>query len=217
MNAINWKFCLVAIMVLRFLNSATAQEGWKLQKDNDGIKVMTRASDESPFDEFRATMQLNQPIHALVAVLQDIESMPEWAYNVKSASILKESADTVQYYYTEVSIPFPFTNRDAVYRNTYHWNSDSSLLVVNIQMLPEYIEEKENLVRIPLGRGFWRVNVVDDKTLDITFQMLVDPGGNVPSWLANMFVNETPVQTFTRLREVIRDKKYQDRKFDFLE
>lgn len=203
-----------AAMTLSF--SGMAQEGWTLSKDKDGIKVYTRATDESPFDEFRATMVLNQSVHSLIAVLQDIENMPEWAYNVKSASILKELGDTVQFYYTEVSIPFPFTNRDAVYKGSYYWKNDSSLLVVDIQMLPNYIEPKEDLVRIPFGKGFWRVKVLDDKRLDVTFQMVVDPGGSVPAWMANMFVNETPIYTFTKLREMIVKEKYQQQQFDFV-
>jgi hypothetical protein len=193
------------------------QDGWTLQKDKNGIKVYTRKNDKSPFDEFRATMQLDQTIHAFVAVMRDVESLHEWAYNVKNAKPLNLMGDSLQIYYSEVSIPFPFTNRDCIYRNHYTWKNDSSLLVIDIDILPDYIEEKENFVRIPFGQGYWRVKVLDDKQLDITFQMVVDPGGSVPSWLANMFVNETPTYTLTKLREVITKEKYQNQKFDFLE
>lgn len=206
---------LLAAMVLTL--PGIGQQGWALSRDKDGMKIYTRPSDDSPFDEFRATMQLDQSVHSLVAVLQDIENMPDWAYNVISGRILKEYGDTIQYYYTEVSIPFPFTNRDAVYRNTYEWKNDSSLLVVDIQMLPDYIEETENLVRIPYGKGSWRIKVLDNSRLDVTFQMVVDPGGSVPSWLANLFVNETPAYTFTKIREIIVKEKYQTQRFDFLE
>ena len=68
--------------------------------------------------------------------------------------------DSLQYYYSEVSIPFPFTDRDGIYRNHYTWKNDSSLLVIDIDILPDYIEERENLVRIPFGKGFWRVKVL---------------------------------------------------------
>lgn len=207
---------LILLAALALTLPGIGQQSWTLSKDKDGIKIYTRSSDKSPFDEFRATMQLDQSIHSLVAVLQDIENMPDWAYNVISGRILKAYGDTIQYYYTEVSIPFPFTNRDAVYRNTYEWKNDSSLLVVDIQMLPDYLEETENLVRIPYGKGSWRIKVLDNGRLDVTFQMVVDPGGSVPSWLANMFVNETPAYTFTKIREIIVKDKYQTQRFDFL-
>lgn len=217
MKSINRKFLLVVLVAIQLLNTAAAQESWTFEKEKDGIKVFTRPSPESPFAEFRATMQLNQPVHALVAVLQDIENMPQWAFNVSHSGFIKEPTATEQFFYTEVSLPFPFANRDAVYRNNYYWYNDSSLLIVDIQMLPAYMEEKENLVRIPLGKGSWRVKVLDDKTLEVTFQMLVDPGGNVPAWLANMFIDDTPVYTLSHLREVIVKEEYQNRKFDFLE
>ncbi len=217
MNLNSCKYFLILFFAIAFLLSGMGQNGWKLERDKDGIKVYTRATDQSPFDEFRATIKLNQSIHSFVAVMRDAESLPDWAYNVKNARTLKIMGDSLQYYYSEVSIPFPFTDRDGIYRNRYTWNNDSSLLVIDIDILPDYIEEKEGLVRIPFGKGFWRVKVVGDNQLDVTFQMLVDPGGKVPSWMANMFIDDTPTYTLTKLREVIVKEKYQNRKFDFLE
>jgi hypothetical protein len=217
MNLKSCKYFLIVFFANALLFSGFGQVSWTLQKDKDGIKVYTRDSDKSAFDEFRATMLLNQSIHSFVAVMRDAEGLPEWAYNVKNASTLKIMGDSLQYYYSEVSIPFPFTNRDGIYRNSYTWKPDSSLLIIEINILPDYIEKKENFVRIPFGQGFWRVKVLEDKLIDVTFQMVVDPGGSVPSWLANMFVNETPTYTLTNLRKVIVKEKYQSRKFGFLE
>jgi len=217
MNLSSCKYCFIALAGIVLSFSGIGQKGWKLEKDKDGITVYTRDSDKSTFDEFRATMQLNQSIHSFVAVMRDVESLHEWAYNVKNAKPLMLLGESLQYYYSEVSIPFPFTDRDGIYRNRYTWKSDSSLLVIDIDILPDYIEKKEDLVRIPFGKGFWRVKVLDDKRIDITFQMVVDPGGSVPSWLANMFVNETPTYTLTKLREIIIKEKYQKQRFNFLE
>jgi hypothetical protein len=217
MNLSSCKYCFIALAGIVLSFSGIGQKGWKLQKDKDGIKVYTRDSDKSAFDEFRATMQLNQSIHSFVAVIRDVESLHEWAYNVKNARPLKMMGDSLQYYYSEVSIPFPFTDRDGIYRNSYTWKSDSSLLIIDIDILPVYIEKKEDLVRIPFGKGFWRVKVLGDRLIDITFQMVVDPGGGVPSWMANIFIDDTPTYTLTKLREVIVKEKYQNRKFDFLE
>jgi hypothetical protein len=212
-----FKYFLILFSTNAFLFSAYGQEEWTLQKDKDGIKVYTRDSDKSAFDEFRATMQLNQSIHSFVAVMRDAESLPDWAYSVKNARTLKMMGDSLQYYYSEVSIPFPFTDRDGIYRNCYTWNSDSSLLVIDIDILPDYIEEKEGLVRIPYGKGFWRVKVLGERLIETTFQMVVDPGGSVPSWMANIFIDDTPTYTLTKLREVIVKEKYQNQKFEFLE
>ena len=52
--------------------------------------------------------------------------------------------------------------------------------------------------------------------LDITFSMQVDPGGSLPGWVANIFVDTTPYSTMTELRKVMDDKKYQNKKFSFI-
>ncbi len=211
------KIVLLLFSVYILLVSAYGQENWSMRQDKNGIKVFSRATEKAGFDEFRATMQLNQSIHSFLAVLLDVENLDKWAYNVKNAHLLKVMGDSVQIYYSEVSMPFPFTNRDGIYMNRFTWKNDSSLLLIDIEILPDYMGKKEKYVRIPYGKGFWRVKVRDDKQLDITFQMQVDPGGNIPSWLANMFITTTPTYTLTKLREIIVNEKYQNQKFDWLE
>jgi hypothetical protein len=217
MNLLPFRIYIIFFLGNTLFLNAFGQGNWTLKKEKEGITVYTRETSNSAFDEFRANIRLNQSIHSFIAVMRDVESLPDWAYSVKKAKLLKESGDTLQIYYSEASVPFPFNNRDGIYMNNFLWKNDSSLLLVTVDIIPGYVEEKANIVRIPYGNGFWRVKVVGENLLDITFQLQVDPGGELPSWLANMFVTETPLQTLLKLREVIRKDKYQNRKFDFLE
>jgi hypothetical protein len=129
--------------------------------------------------------------------------------------VLKEEGDTLQIYYTEATAPFPFSNRDGIYKNLYRWKKDKQILWVEIQLLPDYLPENTGLVRV-IGQGFWEVKVAATGKLDITFQMQVDPGGNIPAWLANLFTDETPYQSLFKLREFIKKEKYQEQNFDFI-
>ena len=192
-----------------------AQERWELRKDKNGIKVFSSITEQSDFKAFKAKMLADGSIQNFVAVLKDIESLPDWAYNVKYADLLERSGDTLQIYYSEATAPFPFKNRDGIYLNRFRWIADSSILFMDIKLLHDYLEEKEDLVRVK-GKGFWRVNVLTTGLLDVTFQMKVDPGGNIPTWLANIFVNDTPYFTMLKLREIMKKEKYQNQRFDFI-
>lgn len=209
------KYSLIMALVVLCSIISYAQEGWELRKDKNGIKVFSGVSEQSDFEVFKATMILDESIHTFVAVIRDIASLPDWAYNVKHANLLKSSGDSLQVYYSEATAPFPFKNRDGIYLNRYRWIADSNELFVDIELLPDYLEVKDKVVRAK-GKGFWRVIVLKAGKLDVTFQMQVDPGGNIPAWLANIFVDDAPYFTMLKLREIIKKEKYQNQRFDFI-
>lgn len=213
----SFKSCfLISVFISVFNLHSYAQKQWDLIKQEDGITIYSKTTADSDFKSFRAEMQLDESIHAFVALLKDLKNMPEWAYSVKYTDVLEISGDSTQIYYAEASVPFPFKNRDGIYLNRFRWIPDSSKLVVDIKLLPDYLDEKDNLVRVK-GEGFWSATITDTQMLNITFQMQVDPGGSIPAWLTNIFLDDTPYSTLTKLRAVIKKAKYQNIKYDFIE
>jgi hypothetical protein len=192
-----------------------AQKKWKLRKDKNDIKVFSKITDQSDFEAFKAKMLVDGSIQDFVAVLKDIESLPDWAHNVKYANLLERSGDTLQIFYSEAKAPFPFRNRDGIYFNRFRWIADSSKLFVDIELLHDYLEVKDKLVRVK-GKGFWTVYILETGKLDVTFQMQVDPGGNIPAWLANIFMDNTPYFSMLKLREIMKKEKYRNQRFDFI-
>ncbi len=189
-----------------------AQEEWKLEKDESGIKVYTRPVTSSSFKAFKSTMTVDESVEAFLSVLYDLDGMKTWAYQVKDAALLKKSGDTLQIYYAEVAVPFPYTNRDGVYSNSFKWNADTKTLYVEITLLDNYKGAKEGLVRIS-GKGYWKAQVLPSGKIEITFEMAVNPGGGIPGWMANLFAADSPYYTMLELQKVIKKEKYQNKKF----
>lgn len=192
-----------------------AQGDWKLEKDESGIKVYTKPVSTSSFNAFKATMTMDESLEAFLSVLYDLDGMTTWAYKVKDASLLKRSGDTLQIYYAEVAVPFPYTNRDGVYSNSFEWDSKTKKLYVEITLLDDYKGAKEGLVRIT-GKGYWKAQVLPSGKLEITFEMAVNPGGGIPGWMANLFAADSPYYTMLELKKVIKKEKYQNMRFDFI-
>ncbi len=213
------KFFTCYVFTLLFLAGFTAfgqDEGnWKLKKNKNGIEIFTTATDTSAFMAFKARMTIQGSVGAFVAVLQDLDHMPNWGYNIEYARLLEKSGDTLQIYYSEASVPFPFANRDGIYLNRFIWNRQTRQLKVDIELLHNYLEEKEKLVRVK-GNGEWLVNVLKDGSLEMIFRMQVDPGGEIPAWLVNMFIDETPYETMVNIREMMKKPEYRQRKYGFI-
>lgn len=197
----------IAILISLCQWSINAQEDWKLGKDSDGIKVFTKRVETSDFKAFKAEMIIDQNIHNFLNLLYDIDGLNNWGYKTKDAELLERKGDSVQIYYAVAKAPFPYKNRDGVYLNRFNWNSNTKTLKVDIELLQDYLKEKEDLVRMT-GSGFWQAEVLAPNKLKITFEMQVDPGGEIAAWLANMFADDSPFYTLKELRKAIKSKKY---------
>ena len=206
---------LLLIILLAGFEYLSAQQNKELKKDKNGIKVFSHEIEDSDFDSFTANMVVDGTVNTFVAVIKDLEIFHDWGYNIVSVEILEISGDTLQIYYSEASAPFPFRNRDGIYLNHFRWIADSNTLVVDIELLHNYRELKDNLIRVS-GEGYWRVQQLDNNKLDITFHMYINSGGNIPSWLSNMFIDEAPYKTMLKLRDVMKKEEYQNLKFDFI-
>ncbi|MBE0638949.1 MAG: hypothetical protein IH598_10550 [Bacteroidales bacterium] len=195
--------------------SGQSEDGWVLSKTKDGVEIFTKKSQNSAFKSFKAQMTAPGTVESFVAVLQDIDALPEWGYSIKGARLLARTGDTIQVYWAEASVPFPFSNRDGIYLNKFRWNRKASQLKVDIDLLPEYLEPYDKLVRVK-GNGEWQVKVLGDGNLELTFSMEVDPGGSIPAWLVNTFIEDTPYVTMISIREMMKKARYQGKKFDFI-
>lgn len=215
MNKAGFVIMAILLFFISAMGMAQIEESWVPERDQDGIKIFSAKSDDSDFKSFKAYMQLQGSIHTFVAILLDVDNLQKWTSNVKYADLLERNGDTLQIYYSQASAPFPFKNRDGIYLNRIKWNDDSNTLLVDIEMLPDYIEKKDGLVRVE-GKGYWQVSIAGPNLLDITFSMLINPGGSIPAWLANTVVDDAPFYTLSKLREMFEIKKYQEQHFDFI-
>ena len=200
---------LIIISSFFSFNPNYSQSNWKLEKDKDGIKIYTRKTSLSNFKEFKGITRIDAPVETFISILRDIEGMKNWIYSIINSRLLETYGDTVQIYYSESKAPWPFKNRDAIYKNEYKWNSNNNTLQVDINCLPEYLDPIPGIVRLPYAMGKWEIQEVENNKIDVIFQMLVDPGGDIPSWLANTFVVDSPFETLKNLRKIIKQDKYQ--------
>ena len=96
------------------------------------------------------------------------------------------------------------SNRDAVIHMTMQRDSLDRFLKVSAKGVPDYIPEKNGKVRIPKLAINWYVTMISKTLLNIVYIIDVEPGGSVPAWLANMFVDKGPYESFKKLSDVLK-------------
>ena len=103
-----------AILFCSVVATGFCQNKWKLSKDKDGIKVFQAENPKSKFKSIRVECTLPGTFDKLIAAVTDIEHLKDWVYNTKSSYLIKKISAYDLYYYTEISIPWPMSNRDVV-------------------------------------------------------------------------------------------------------
>ena len=76
------------------------------------------------------------------------------------------------------------------------------VLVRSLKGVPDYIPEVQGEIRVPELAGLWKLSPRGDGRTEGIYEMRGEPGGSVPSWLANSFVVDAPLETLRTLRAV---------------
>jgi hypothetical protein len=186
--------------------SLTTNEEWKKEKEKNGITVYTRKSDVSNIKEFRAEGNIQGSMHALKHVFLDVDNYCEWVSDCRNTEALETGNDMI-IYHMELSVPFPFENRDMVQRSEIEWSEQA--MTVTLTNEPTLVPEKKGCIRLPLAEGFWRFEKINEGEIKATLQYVSDPAGRIPAWLVNMFIVDGPINNIENLREMVQLDRYQ--------
>jgi hypothetical protein len=177
-----------------------AQNNWTLQKEKDGIKISSRHSTASSFNDIRVELDLPGNMEQLATILQDVNKYKEWSYATKKSVLVKKVGPGKLIYYTEIEVPWPATNR-YFYAN-FELKSDpvtQTMQVVAIN-LPDYEPATRDLIKVPFTRGVWNITMKSKSSIHVDYTLELNPGGTLPAWVLNLFSTKGPLETFENIK-----------------
>lgn len=202
------KFITVKITCLvlcsGFVSSMAGQYNWELSKVKDGISVYQSAVKYSNYKSIKVECTLEGNYDKLIKVLNNVTGQKEWVYNNKTSYIIKRVNQHELYYYSETSLPWPMSNRDAIVHLKMDKDSLNRFLNIIAVSVPDYIAEKSGKVRVTRSTVSWNVTMPTTKTLRIIYIFEADPGGSIPGWVANMFADKGPYESFKKLAGILK-------------
>lgn len=202
-----FKYVAAIFMVTSMSVIAVAQQNCTLKKDAENIKVYSCETQDSDFKSVRAEFELNASIEEYRAIVLDVDHYKEWHYRTVNPRLLNIVSASELIYYTQVSAPWPVNNRDLILRLSLAQDSITKVLTVTLESIPDYLPEVEDVVRIPESYSVMTLTPVEESRLKVDYRIQVDPGGQIPPWLANMVSTQAPYQTFKNLMERLESKK----------
>jgi len=192
---------LLTIYLILFVSvSLSAQSSWIVQKEKDGIKISSRQSATSSFNDIRVELDLPGNIDQLASILLDVKKYKEWSYATKVSELVKQLGPGKLIYYTEIEVPWPATNR-YLYANL-ELKPDPvahSMQVIAIN-LPDYRPFPKDLLKVTFSRGTWNITTLSKKAIHVDYTLELNPGGSLPPWVLNLFATKGPLETFENIK-----------------
>jgi len=180
-----------------------AQADWKLKTDKEGIKVYTKLPEGTKFKAIKIECTMQATLSQLVFAIMDINTCKQWVYNTKTCTLVKQVSPSEVYYYSEVNIPWPVSNRDFVGHLVVSQNAATKMVIINAENVPGFVAEKENVVRVTHSTGKWVITPAGPGLVSIEYTLFTDPAGSVPAWLMNLFITKGPFDSLKKLKEHI--------------
>lgn len=202
----NFGKCMPVILLLFvFESNLFAQNEWTTQKVKDGIKISSRHSPVSPFNDIRVELDLTGNIDQLEGILVDVNKYKEWSYATKISRLIKSLGPGKFVYYTEIEVPWPATNRYFYANFELKKNlTDRSIRIVAAN-IPNYEPVVKDLVEVPLTRGTWNITTITNKSIHIDYVLEMNPGGSLPVWILNLFSTKGPMESFENIKKKMND------------
>lgn len=191
-------------LFLSLLLPALAQYDWKPEKSKDGIHVFLSDVKGSSFKAVKVECTLSGTYAKLIALLTHVDGFQKWIYHNKQSSMLKKNSPLDYIYYSETRMPVPFANRDVIIRMQLKTDSLPRFLTIHGMHQKDFLPELPGRTRIPHYKASWKVTMPTPGTIQIVYILEIDPGGSLPAWLANSFMEKGPLETFQNLAEELK-------------
>lgn len=180
-----------------------------LRYNNDWLKIFTCPVPSSDFLSFVAVAEVDAPQHAVLALLFDVDVATEWVWKTKEMKVLQELPGSEgRIVYQLVTAPWPVADREIITKSQGYRDPETQEVFIRLECLPDFLPRHPKNVRVPELQGGWNIIPVSEKKCRVVFRLHIEPGGEIPSWLANIAVIDTPYHTLVNLRDMVKKDKY---------
>ncbi|MCX6288052.1 MAG: hypothetical protein NTY96_13150 [Bacteroidetes bacterium] len=198
------RFLMVAMMILIY--SSLCSQTWNFIKEKDGIKIYTRTPDHSAFKCFKGETVFHTTMEKLSMYIGNVENVDWWDKNVREIKVLYSEPDKLIKYYLVYDVPWPLNDRDLCVEAKITVDPVTGEKVVSAKPLLDVVPEREGIVRIRNYWQKWTLKPIGKNNIQAVLEGFVDPGGNVPSWLYNMVIVDTPLKVMRGIKVLVEEK-----------
>jgi hypothetical protein len=189
---------------------ALAQTEWKLVKDVHQIQIYVKDIPGSNLKELKTIAQFDCSMDALLSLLIDISAQPKHQFACMQSKRVNYKNNKEQYFYQTLDMPWPISNRDGIFRQVIGSKSNDQIVYLETNSEKDFLPIDPNFVRVPSLHSNWVIKKTGENKLIGEYTIKVDPGGMVPAWLVNLFIDKAPYESVLKMRKLLQEAPYKD-------
>lgn len=174
---------------------------WNFVKESTGIKIYTRDEAKSSLKSFRGEIIFKADIVKVNLIVGNANNIEWWDKDIIEKRVLAFEEDKMIRYYLVYNVPWPFSKRDLALEARISIDPVTGDRIIFSKPIPNAVAERPGLVRIKRYWQKWTVRSLPDGYVHVILEGFVDPGGNIPAWLYNSVITETPMRVMKGMRD----------------
>jgi hypothetical protein len=202
-----WIIGLVALALHLTVIPDLQGQAWNFIREKDHIKLFTRVEGNSSLKSFRGIMDIKADIGMISAMIGNPKDLEWWGKDVRGIRVLNYREDQHIQYYLIYDAPWPFTDRDLVADVQISTDPLSGTRTIYSRPLQNAIPENPGLVRVKKYWQKWTVQPLNNGMIHLTLEGFIDPAGNIPAWLYNMIVVDTPHRLLREVQKRVKSSE----------
>ena len=190
-------FLLLPLLFIFF--SFSFENDWKLVVDKEGIKIYTKKEEGAKVLATRVVMDLSMSVEEVRSRVMDVGNHKDWMNTVVTSDLLRKEDNGIMVSYYVADVPWPVTDRDIVL--IWESSKEGNMTVIKSKQITGEKPEVDGKVRVPYQDNYYKLTPLPNGGCHFDYVGKADPGGSLPSWLANMFVTDVPFKTWKKFKE----------------
>ena len=176
----------------------------------DDVAVTSRLVPGQDMPEFRGEAVVKAGLYEIMAVIDDASRHCEWMARCMESTVVRELRGLDRILYQRLNAPWPVSDRDLLVQGSLKINRARKEIISSFRAVKHKAKPpRDNVVRIQILKGFYRLTAVDDQRTRVVYQVLSDPGGSLPRWLARKATRKIPADTIIALRSQVKRTRGQ--------
>jgi len=201
---------LSTLLCLHAATAASRDPDWELSRQDSEpgktFELYQREVAGSGYDRYRLEAVVDAPmervIHAVTIRREDDQYLGE---GFERRILRREGQEAITY--IKMTMPL-IKDRDITMRSTRRYDESRGVFrdewwTANEEAPPL----PRGVVRMAKSEGFWEVSPVGDGRTRVVYESHADPGGRVPSWIANSILGDQVVGQIETLRQIIDEHR----------
>lgn len=174
-------------------------------KKQDEISLSYRwikVNETNKVRELRAEFEVKSTPEKIVSVLRNEKIALQWMKGVNEVKNLGNPNRNQWHLYIQYGIPWPLNNQDCI----IHYKVEIADTNYQIQMngVPDFIPEKEDVTRIKHLRGTWQIIPMDKHSSRIIYTIYSNQAPRFPRWITDPIVQGNLISSLDAFRTTVQ-------------